>query len=389
MTITDVPTPTAAINPTPVQKHPDLGTIDCDVHPHLPNGLHSLAPYMSQAWQRRLLGGVSASWAAEVYASQLSLPKNDIYINPVGSMRRDAFPDDGAIPGSDPALVQRQLLDGCEVDRAILMGGNTFGLGALPDPDVAATVASAFNRWLSEKWLQFDARFRGALVVAPQDPQLAVDEIDRGADTPGVVQIFLPLMNVLMGERHYYPIYAAAERHGLPISLHPNSVDAIYRKAPPLAGGIPTYYVEWHAALTQVFQANVISLAAHGVFERFPGLKVVIAEGGVAWLPDVMWRLDKNWEGLRDEVPWVKRRPSEYIVDHVRFTTQPFLEPPRREHLVALLEMVQAERTMLFSSDYPHWDFDDPRRALNVVPPEMRERIRRLNAIELYGDRLH
>jgi predicted TIM-barrel fold metal-dependent hydrolase len=373
---------------TPEDQDVGLRTIDCDIHPHLADGLKTLSPYLPTAWRRRLLGGVSLSWAKEVYASQLALPKNDLYINPVGSMRRDAFPEDGSVPGSDPDLVVRQLLDGCAVDRAILMGGNVLGLGALPDPDAAAVIATAYNTWLGEVWLDHDKRFRGALVVAPQDPALAVAEIERMADRPGIVQVFLPLMNTLMGERHYYPIYAAAERHGLPICLHPNSVDAIYQKAATLAGGVPTYYVEWHAALTQVFQANVISLACHGVFERYPGLKVVIAEGGVAWLADVMWRLDKNWEALRDEVPWVKRRPSEYIVDHVRFTTQPFIEPRKPEHLLAMLDIVQGERTLLFSSDYPHWDFDDPMAALRVVPESMRGRIQAGNAIELYGDRL-
>jgi predicted TIM-barrel fold metal-dependent hydrolase len=370
-------------------ERPALHTIDCDIHPHLRDGLRTLAEYLPAQWRRRLLGGIGESWASEVYASQLSLPKNDIYINPVGSMRRDTFPEDGSVPGSDPDLVARQLLDGCGVDRAVLMGGNVFGLGALPDPDAAAAVATAFNTWLGEVWLDHDPRFRGALVIAPQDPELAVAEIDRAGDRSGIVQIFLPLMDVLMGERHYYPIFAAAERHGLPIALHPNSVDGIYRKAAPLAGGVPTYYVEWHAALTQVFQANVISLACHGVFERFPGLRVVIAEGGVAWLADVMWRLDKNWEALRDEVPWVKRLPSEYIVEHVRFTTQPFLEPRKPEHLRAMLDIVCAERTLLFSSDYPHWDFDDPMGALARVPEAIRERIRGANARELYGDRLH
>jgi predicted TIM-barrel fold metal-dependent hydrolase len=126
----------------------------------------------------------------------------------------------------------------------------------------------------------------------------------------------------------------------------------------------------------------------HGVFERYPALKIVIAEGGVAWLPDVMWRLDKNWEALRDEVPWVKRRPSDYIFDHVRFTTQPFLEPRKREHLMAMLDMVCAERTLMFSSDYPHWDFDNPLQALTILPDDMRERIRGANAAELYGERL-
>jgi len=366
-----------------------FSTIDCDVHPHLKDGIASLEPYLSSAWRRRLLGASNEeSWAKDVYASKFSLPKNDLYINPVGAMRRDSFPEDGSVPGSDPQLVARQLLDGFEIDRAVLITGNTLGLGALPDADAAATIASATNEWLTDEWLAADERFRAAIVVAPQDPAQAAAEIDRVGDRPGVVAVFLPLVGVLMGDRRWYPIYEAAERHGLPITLHPNSVDGIYQGAPAIAGGTATYYVEWHAALTQVFQANVISLVCHGVFERFPGLKVVVAEGGFAWLPDVMWRLDKNWESLRDEVPWVKRLPSEYVFDHIRFTTQPFVEPKNKEHVKAICEIVQAEKTLLFSSDYPHWDFDNPLRALNALPPESRQRIRVENAVELYGDRL-
>jgi predicted TIM-barrel fold metal-dependent hydrolase len=155
-----------------------------------------------------------------------------------------------------------------------------------------------------------------------------------------------------------------------------------------MAGGTPTYYVEWHSGLSQVFQANVISLVCHGVFERFAGLRVIITEGGLAWIPDVMWRLDKNVKGLRDEVPWVKRLPSEYVVDHVRFTTQPMPEPRRRSHLHTLLEIARAERTLMFSSDYPHWDFDDPRHVLTTLPAEIRDRVKALNAIDTYGERL-
>jgi uncharacterized protein len=368
---------------------PAFSTIDCDVHPHLKDGVASLESYLSAAWRRRLLGASHGqSWAKDVYASKFTLPKNDLYINPVGAMRRDSFPEDGSVPGSDPQLVARQLLDRFEIDRAVLIPGNTLGLGALPDADAAATIASATNEWLAEEWLATDARFRASIVVAPQDPAQAAGEIDRIGDRPGVVQIFLPLLGILMGDRRWHPIYEAAQRHGLPISLHPNSVDGIFQGAPSIAGGIATYYVEWHTALTQIFQANVISLVCHGVFERFPGLKVVVAEGGFAWLPDVMWRLDKNWESLRDEVPWVKRPPSEYIVDHIRFTTQPFVEPKQKQHVEAIFEIVKAETTLLFSTDYPHWDFDSPVRALNALPEEIRRRICVENAVELYGDRL-
>jgi len=202
------------------------------------------------------------------------------------------------------------------------------------------------------------------------------------------VAVLLPMTDVLLGDRRFYPVYAAAAEAGLPVTLHPNSGEGIFRTSPGWAGGSPTYYVERHTGLSQVFAANLVSLVCHGVFERFPRLKVVVTEGGVGWLPDVMWRLDKNVSGLRDEVPWLRRLPSEYIVDHVRFTTQPMPEPERRAHLHMLCEIVHAERTLMFSSDYPHWDFDDPKHALTALPTPVRERVRAANAVETYGPRL-
>jgi len=50
--------------------------------------------------------------------------------------------------------------------------------------------------------------------------------------------------------------------------------------------------------------------------------------------------------------------------------------------------MVDAEHTLMFSSDYPHWDFDDPTRALNAFPAAIRDRVRGRTAMELYGDRI-
>lgn len=362
--------------------------VDCDVHPIMRGGMGDLKPFMSTASQHRLgidgRRGLTTSGQREA----VSIPRNMLYVNPAGVLRGDAHSPEGAYPGADPAFTAQQLLDGHGIDRAVLIGGEVLGLGAMPDPDVAALIASAYNDWLAATWLEADERYRGTLVVGAQDPALAAKEIRRSAENQRFVAVLLPLTNILMGQRHYYPIYEAAAEFGLPITVHPNSGEGIFHTSPSMAGGTPTYYVEWHTGLSQVFQANVISLICHGVFERFPNLKVVMTEGGLGWIPDVLWRLDKNVKGLRDEVPWVKRLPSEYVFDHVRFTSQPLPEPRRREHLHVLCDIAQAERTLMFSSDYPHWDFDNPRYALNSLPAAIRERVKHENAIETYGDRL-
>jgi uncharacterized protein len=362
--------------------------VDCDVHPIMKGGLAELRPFLSQAEQRRLGLDERRNLTTVGHREAVSIPRNLLYMNQAGVLRDDARAPDGSAPGADPAFTAQQLLDANGISRAVLIGGEVLGLGAMPDPDAAAIIASAYNDWLAATWLAADDRYRGTLVVGAQDPELAAKEIRRAADNERFVAVLLPLTNILMGQRHYYPIYQAAAEIGLPITVHPNSGEGIFRTSPPMAGGSPTYYVEWHTGLSQVFQANLISLVCHGVFERFPNLKVVLTEGGLGWIPDVLWRLDKNVKGLRDEVPWVTRLPSEYVVDHVRFTSQPLPEPKRRHHLHVLCEIARADRTLMFSSDYPHWDFDDPRYALTTLPSEIRQRVRVDNAVETYGVRL-
>jgi predicted TIM-barrel fold metal-dependent hydrolase len=362
--------------------------VDCDVHPIMKGGLADLKPHLTLAGQHRLGidGRVGLTTGGQREA--VSIPRNMLYVNPAGVLRGDAHGPDGSAPGADPEHTARHHLDAHGISRAVLIGGEVLGLGAMPDPDVAALIASAYNDWLADTWLSADERYRGTIVVGAQDPALAAREIRRAGADHRFVAVLLPLTNILMGQRHYYPIYEAAAELGLPVTVHPNSGEGIFRTSPSLAGAAPTYYVEWHTGLSQVFQANLISLVCHGVFERFPQLKVVVTEGGIGWVPDVLWRLDKNVKGLRDEVPWVRRLPSEYVVDHVRFTTQPLPEPRRREHLHVVCDIAHAERTLMFSSDYPHWDFDSPRHALTSLPAAIRRRVRVDNAVETYGPRL-
>src|SRR3954467_6630639 len=169
---------------TPVQH--DLGDsryrlVDCDVHPIMKGGMGDLRPYLSRAAQRRLGLDDRRDLTTTGHREPVSIPRNMLYVNQAGVLRDDARAPDGSAPGADPAFTAAQLLDAHGIDRAVLIGGEVLGLGAMPDPDAAALIASAYNDWLAQTWLAADDRYRGNLVVAAQDPAAAAQEIHRAA----------------------------------------------------------------------------------------------------------------------------------------------------------------------------------------------------------------
>jgi predicted TIM-barrel fold metal-dependent hydrolase len=295
------------------------------------------------------------------------------------------MPPGGGLAGSDPDLLREQLIDAYDVAYVILIA-RTF-CNIHPDPDYAAAIASAHNEWLTETWLSaynHDDAFRGSITVAQQDPGRAAQEIERWAGHPQMVQVTMDSgARMPFGQRFYYPIYEACERHGLPLAIHPGTEGMGINHQP--TPGYPTHYIEWHCSMSLSFQAHLVSLLTEGVFERFPGLRIVLVEGGVAWLAPLMWRLDPYWKALRSEIPWVRKPPSEYLRDHVRLATQPLERPDDERHFLALMEMVDAEHLLMFSSDYPHWDFDSPSRAFPTLPEALREAIFSDNARSFYN----
>jgi hypothetical protein len=151
------------------------------------------------------------------------------------------------------------------------------------------------------------------------------------------------------------------------------------------AGGWPSYYYEEHSAVAMSLAAMVASFILEGVPERFPSLKMVIVEGGFGWVPSLGWRMDSHWQALRSEVPHLQRKPSDYLKSNFWFTTQPVEEPEEPEHLRKLIDWIGWDR-LLFATDYPHWDYDDPTHVLPMPVAEEKKRNFFLNnAVALYG----
>lgn len=343
-----------------------MNIIDCDIHQTWtdPEEINRRLPLAMRRLGYALPGG---NWSS-----------------PIGVNREDSRPPEGGPPGSSPGWMKKQWLEPHDISHAILTGAGALSLGIHANVDYATALARAYNDALLETWLAEDDCFLGSVLVAPQDPAAAAAEIRRVGGEKKMVQVLLcSATRVPYGQRQYWPIYEAACEMGLPVAIHPGSEGKGIANG--FIAGPPSTYLEWHTNLPQNAMGQLVSLLCEGVFEHFPDLKFVCIETGLAWIPGVLWPLDKNWKALRATTPWLRRAPSEYVLDHVRFTTQPVEEPEKDTHLLALFEMIHAEKTLMFSSDYPHWDNDDPFRAFPALPEELRARILWENAAALYG----
>jgi len=334
-----------------------MNAIDCDVHPTVPD-LKALMPYLDDHWRDAV--------------EERGIPSLESISYPAGAplTARPEWRGKDGLAATGVADVQTQVLDGWGADIAIL--NCLYGVQLVFNEDMAAAFARAVNDWLVKEWLDRDPRLRASIVVPLQNVEHAVDELERCAQDRRFVQVLaLAMGEVPLGRRQFWPLYAAAERHGLPLGIHAGSA---YRH-PVTSLGWPSYYVEDYAAQSQGFQSQVASLITEGVFAKFPGLKVVLIESGVTWVPGFLWRFAKFWRGLRPEVPWVDRSPAEIFRAHFRLTVQPLDAPDDPDAVERAIDHLRSDDMLLYASDFPHWQFEGDDPMPKGIPAGLRRKI--------------
>jgi predicted TIM-barrel fold metal-dependent hydrolase len=248
--------------------------------------------------------------------------------------------------------------------------------------EFGAAMATAANEWEAQVWCDREPRLKAGVQIPLEYTEAAIKEIEKRAGDRRFTHVMIPPRGLEpLGRRRYWPILEACAANGFSIALHLGGTSG----HPSTGGGWPSFYHEEHPSYPQSKEALVTSLVIEGVFEHIPNLRVALVEGGFAWLPSLTWRLDKHYKRLHAEVPHLKRLPSEYIRDNIWVTTQPIEEPERPEDLLATCEWIGWDRIM-FSTDYPHWDQDDPRYAFKAPLTEQQKRmVFRENALAFYG----
>ncbi len=339
--------------------------IDADLHNVVPN-IEVLLPYIPDHWREYLTN------------SRFRGPIDQNYPGGAPTSRRADYPENAGTTLQD---LQQYALDPWQTEIGIL--NCAYEVESLHNPDIAATMAHAVNQWQADEWLSQDSRLRASIVIPSKIPTMGTKEIEHWGAHNDFIQVFLPVRSQLLyGNRNYWPIYEAAVKYDLPICIHYGGSPG----NPSTPTGWPSWHIEEVVGMAQVFQSQLISLIVEGVFAQFPTLKIVMAEGGWTWLPSLMWRLDKEWKGLRFEIPWVKTFPSDLIRKHVRFTLQPTDTPPDPSQLTEIVNQLESDEMLLFSTDYPHWHYDTNEQAIpRGIPSELRQKIMGQNAKGFYG----
>jgi predicted TIM-barrel fold metal-dependent hydrolase len=295
----------------------------------------------------------------------------------------DGSEEDANEPGvhRDVTLVRRAI-DAIGIATQIVFPTPMLGLGMHPEVDVEVAVAHGYNRWFCERVLPGDPRIKSLLYLPFNDPEACERFVAEFGETKGVVGFMVTSVRYKpVHHNSYMRLYAMLQERGLPLSFH----------AGPYWGASEGFlrqtnrFLSMHALSFPL--GNMVHMAnwvMNGLNERFPKLSVVWIEAGLAWMAFMTQRFDNEYLMRSSEAPALKRLPSEYMRE-MYYTSQP-LERTDMALLEATMNAIDAPNTMLYSSDWPHWDFDLPSTITDLpfLDEQAKRNILGLNAKRLF-----
>jgi uncharacterized protein len=336
----------------------DYFIVDVDAHHVEFDSWHEILDHLENPVLRHNAKVMTEDWPR---AGQLAFSNH-----PVGLTFQDVFgriPHQAALaeyvePSSehrDLTLVRRAM-DSMGIQMQVVFPQPMLEMGLHPEPDIVTAMTFAYNRWFTRTILPREKRIRTLLCLPFHDADASVKTIQEFGQTPGVVGFMVTSQRHTGVHRNVYMrVYKELEERGLPLAFH---------AGPSWGDSMTTTMNRFLSVHSMSFitcnMTHMTNWIVNGLPERFPKLKLIWIESGLAWVPFMMQRLDHEYLMRQSDAPLLKRLPSEYIAE-MYFTSQP-LEVTMPHLLEATFKAVRAETQLMYSSDWPHWDFDVPAR---------------------------
>lgn len=263
----------------------------------------------------------------------------------------------------------RKAIDSLGLDYQVFFPSALLFLGMHPVREMEVELATAYNRWIVEHILPHEPRMKAMLYLPFNTPEAAEAMVKRFLGAKGVVGFLVTSTRYQpVHANEYMRLYAMLEEAGMTIGFHAHH----------------NWHNEYTRQLNRFLSMHALSFVLsnlvhltnwiiNGLPERFPKLKVMWIESGLAWVPFLMQRLDHEYLMRVSEAPLLKKLPSEYMQE-MFYTIQP-METTNLKLLEGTFEAIKAETQLLYASDWPHWDFDVPARVYDL--PFLSERGKR------------
>ena len=257
-----------------------------------------------------------------------------------------------------------RFLDQTGIAWTVLYPTAGLAVGRIMAPDWAVIACQAYNNWLQEKFLSRNSRLRGMALIPFQDSEAAVLELRRAVRDLGMLGGMLPsngeAIQGHLGSKLYWSLYEEAEKLGCALAVH---VGCLHHMG---LDSFATYYPAHALGHPFSLMIQCAGMLAHGVFDRFPNLRVAFLEGGASWIPFMMDRLDRSYHDGHKQLdrdgaliggPEEDEKASDYFKKQLRYGRIYVGFDCDDDGLNTAVEK-GGRHSFLFGSDFPHEVFD-------------------------------
>src|ERR1700722_8394322 len=331
----------------------DMVIVDVDAHHYENENYDEFLPYMENDVLRQLTMSGRKRNRAGITPTQVGYQDMGGRVTRYPMRGSEKTEESGAL--RDVQLGYRWM-DAMSVDYSCLFPTGMLNIGLHPQKEMEVELCWAYNRWLTEKVLpETGGRMYSMLSLPFSDPEASLRHVETFGDRKGVTGFMVTTVraNMAVNDNAYMKVYRAMEERGLGLALHsgPNWGEPVFKSC--------NRFISVHAlGFTFYNILHLTNWVVNGMGERFPKLPVIWIESGLAWIPFLMQRLDHEYMMRPSEAPVLKKKPSDYMRD-MYYSSQP-MEIQDMEAMECTFRMINAETQLLYSSDYPHWDFDLP-----------------------------
>ena len=358
-----------AVREKNLKKFDDFLIVDIDAHVSESAFWEEVTDYIpSDVWKYNAKSFKERGGGAGLSNGQPGMNYQDQFLRvPHGTAIREKI--DRAKEGHPQAVLARRAMDAMGIDYMTVFPTPMLTLGIHPQPEVEVELSKAYNRWLCEEILPQDKGLLGLLYLPFNTPEACAPMVEEFGEKKGVAGF------TVTSTRHrpvhhnsYMRLYSVLEERALPLAFHAGlqwedgSMAQLNR------------FISMHALSFVHFNlVHMTNWVINGLPERFPKLKPLWIESGLAWIPYLMQRLDSEYMMRTSEAPLLKRKPSEYMRE-MYYSSQP-IELNHLKLVESTFEAINAETQLLYASDWPHWDFDTPSTIYDL--PFLNERQKR------------